>query len=91
MNQMSGNLIQGASNVLHEELQFDKKRVTSRTGSSYPILRFKDTPKVHDGRRRTAPTSTPTGSGEPPHVPVGAADRERDLRRDGRPHVRRRR
>ena len=34
------------ASVLHEELQFDKKRVTSRDWVSYPILRFKDTPKV---------------------------------------------
>ena len=46
MNQMSGSLIQGVSRLLHEELQFSKQRVTSRDWVSYPILRFKDAPKV---------------------------------------------
>jgi CO/xanthine dehydrogenase Mo-binding subunit len=72
MNQMSGSLIQGVSRVLHEELQFDKNRVTSRDWVSYPILRFKDTPKV-----TTVVVNRPdrdaSGSGEPPLVSVGAA------------------
>ena len=72
MNQMSGNLIQGASQILHEELQFDKKRVTSRDWVSYPILRFKDAPKVTTVRRQPAPTSR-DGLGRAAAVPVGAA------------------
>ena len=72
MNQMSGSLIQGASKVLHEELQFDKKRVTSRDWVSYPILRFKDTPKVTTVIVHR-PTATPSGSGEPPLLPASAA------------------
>jgi nicotinate dehydrogenase subunit B len=72
MNQMSGSLIQGVSRVLHEELQFDKKRVTSRDWVSYPTLRFKDAPKV-----TTVVVNRPdreaSGSGEPPLVSVGAA------------------
>jgi CO/xanthine dehydrogenase Mo-binding subunit len=45
-NQMSGNLQQGASKILHEELQFSKNRVTSGDWVSYPMLRFKEHPKV---------------------------------------------
>jgi CO/xanthine dehydrogenase Mo-binding subunit len=72
MNQMSGSLIQSASRLLHEELQFDKKRVTSRDWVSYPILRFKDTPKVttvivHRNDRDAS------GSGEPPLLSASAA------------------
>jgi CO/xanthine dehydrogenase Mo-binding subunit len=72
MNQMSGSLIQSASRLLHEELQFDKKRVTSRDWVSYPILRFKDTPKVttvivHRNDRNAS------GSGEPPLLSASAA------------------
>ena len=58
--------------MLHEELQFDKKRVTSRDWVSYPTLRFKDAPKV-----TTVVVNRPdrdaSGSGEPPLVSVGAA------------------
>jgi len=72
MNQMSGNLVQGTSRVLHEELAFDKKRVTSRDWVTYPILRFKDTPKVTTVLVNR-PDRTASGSGEPPLVPSGAA------------------
>ena len=69
MNQMSGNLIQGTSVALQEALRYDKRRVTSTDWVSYPILRFKDAPKVHTYvvQRTDQPS---TGSGEPPHVPV---------------------
>jgi len=71
-NQMSGNLMQGASKILHEELQFSKNRVTSMDWVSYPMLRFKEFPKV-----KTVVVvrndQNPTGSGEPPQVPVGAS------------------
>jgi CO/xanthine dehydrogenase Mo-binding subunit len=72
MNQMSGNLVQGASKVLHEELAFDKKRVTSRDWVTYPILRFRDTPKVTTVLVNR-PDRVASGSGEPPLVPSGAA------------------
>jgi CO/xanthine dehydrogenase Mo-binding subunit len=72
MNQMSGNLVQGASKVLHEELMFDKKRVTSRDWVTYPILRFKDTPKVTTVLVNR-PDREASGSGEPPLVPSGPA------------------
>jgi CO/xanthine dehydrogenase Mo-binding subunit len=72
MNQMTGSLIQSTSKVLHEELAFDKKRVTSRDWVSYPILRFKDTPKVHT-ILLNRPDRDASGSGEPPLVSVGAA------------------
>jgi nicotinate dehydrogenase subunit B len=71
-NQMSGSMIQGVSKLLHEELMFDKKRVISRDWVTYPILRFKDSPKVQtivvNRRDRVA-----SGSGEPPLVPTGPA------------------
>jgi CO/xanthine dehydrogenase Mo-binding subunit len=72
MNQMSGNLVQATSKVLHEELAFDKKRVTSRDWVSYPILRFKDAPTVTTVLINR-PDRVATGSGEPPLVPTGAA------------------
>ena len=72
MNTMVGNLTQGTSKVLHEELAFDKKRVTSRDWVTYPILRFKDAPKVTTVLVNR-PDRNASGSGEPPLVPVGAA------------------
>jgi nicotinate dehydrogenase subunit B len=71
-NQMVGNLIQATSKVLHEELRFDRNRVTSKDWVSYPILRFKDAPTVTPIyiNRRDRP---PIGAGEPPIVPTGAA------------------
>jgi len=71
-NQMSGNLMQGASKILHEELRFDKNRVTSTDWVTYPMLRFKDAPPVTTVVVNR-PDQLPTGSGEPPQVPVGAA------------------
>ena len=69
---MSGNLQQGASKILHEELQFSKSRVTSQDWVSYPMLRFKEHPKVTTVVV-VRNDQNPTGSGEPPQVPVGAA------------------
>jgi len=71
-NQMSGNLQQGASKILHEELQFSTKRVTSMDWVTYPMMRFKEHPTVTTVVV-IRPDQPPTGSGEPPLVPVGAA------------------
>ncbi len=71
-NQMSGNLIQGLSRGLVEELRFNKSRVTSLDWVSYPILRFADAPTVTtvSVQRTDLPS---TGSGEPVNAPVIAA------------------
>src|SRR6266576_1077207 len=45
-NQMSGCLIQGCSRALLEEVRFTRERQTSLDWISYPILRFKEAPKV---------------------------------------------
>ena len=85
-NQMSGNLIQGTSVALQEALRYDKHRVTSTDWVSYPILRFKDAPKVHTyvvQRTRSAVDRLGRAAARPRRP----GDRERDLRRDGRAHV----
>ena len=46
VNQMSGALIQGLSRALYEQPQWNKERITSLDWVTYPILRFKDSPKV---------------------------------------------
>jgi CO/xanthine dehydrogenase Mo-binding subunit len=45
-NQMSGSAIQGLSRALYEAPTWNKERVTSLDWVTYPILRFKDAPKV---------------------------------------------
>jgi CO/xanthine dehydrogenase Mo-binding subunit len=45
-SQMSGALIQGLSRALYEAPTWNKERVTSLDWVTYPILRFKDAPKV---------------------------------------------
>ena len=45
-NQATGMTIQAISRVLKEEVKFDEQGVTSTDWSSYPILRFKEAPKV---------------------------------------------
>jgi CO/xanthine dehydrogenase Mo-binding subunit len=45
-NQMSGALIQGLSRALYEAPTWNKERITSLDWVTYPILRFKDSPKV---------------------------------------------
>jgi len=57
-NQMSGSLIQGLSRALYEAPTWNKERVTSLDWVTYPILRFKDSPKimlinVHPGKYTT--------------------------------------
>jgi CO/xanthine dehydrogenase Mo-binding subunit len=57
-NQMSGALIQGLSRALYEAPTWNKERVTSLDWVTYPILRFKDAPKVtlvnvHPGKYTT--------------------------------------
>jgi len=48
-NQAEGASVMGLSRVLQEQLAFTKDRVTSVDWVSYPILRFKDAPKVTVG------------------------------------------
>jgi CO/xanthine dehydrogenase Mo-binding subunit len=85
-NNEEGAVIQGVSRALHEEVAFDTRSVTSLDWVSYPILRFRDTPKiVFELRSRTdvpindtgatvaASGSRSTGAGEPGTVPVPAA------------------
>ncbi len=71
-NQMTGNLIQGASRALFEEMQFNKNQITSTDWSTYPIMRFRDAPPVTLAivQRIDQPS---LGSGEPVQCPVAGA------------------
>jgi CO/xanthine dehydrogenase Mo-binding subunit len=71
-NQMTGASIQGVSRALYEEVTFNSKRVTSLDWISYPILRFKDHPKVTNViLQRT--DQLPLGAGEPATTPIAPA------------------
>jgi CO/xanthine dehydrogenase Mo-binding subunit len=45
-NQAVGSLTQGASRALFEDVAFNKTNVTSLDWVTYPIMRFKDAPKI---------------------------------------------
>jgi CO/xanthine dehydrogenase Mo-binding subunit len=71
-NQMIGNVTQGTSRALYEEVTFNKNQVTSIDWVTYPILRFADAPAVTNVlvQRLDQPS---LGSGEPVTCPcVGA-------------------
>ena len=44
--QAVGSLVQGASRVLYEQVAYNKQQVTSLDWITYPIMRFRDTPKI---------------------------------------------
>jgi CO/xanthine dehydrogenase Mo-binding subunit len=72
-NQIEGNVIQGLSRALLEEVRFDRQAVTSLDWASYPILRFSDVPDeiaISLIDRRDQPS---LGAGEPATAPVFAA------------------
>jgi len=71
-NQMVGAGVQAVSRALHETVTFNTTRVTSLDWVTYPILRFKDTPKVTTVvvQRKEL---VPLGAGESPHPGVAPA------------------
>jgi len=71
-NQIIGAVVHGVSRSLHEEMTFDTRRVMSLDWVTYPILRFKDSPRVHPAIVQR-PDLQPTGAGEPALVPVAPA------------------
>jgi nicotinate dehydrogenase subunit B len=71
-NQMLGASVQAVSRALYEEVRFNKKRVTSLDWISYPILRFREHPKVTNVIVQRA-DQLPLGAGEPATTPIAAA------------------
>jgi CO/xanthine dehydrogenase Mo-binding subunit len=71
-NQIVGGVTQIISRLLHEQYRYSKTNVTSNDFVTYPILRFKDTPKVTAMvlQRNTMPTM---GVGEPVAMAAAAA------------------
>ena len=82
--QVEGNILQTLSRTLHEEIIFDRSRVTSVDWASYPILRFPEVPRLEIELidRRTSRRSAPA---KRPRSPVPAALGQRRVRRHRRP------
>jgi nicotinate dehydrogenase subunit B len=70
---IEGNIVQGVSRTLWEEVQFDQNAVTSVDWLSYPILDITETPETIDVVLINRPELPPTGAGEPSIRPVAAA------------------
>jgi nicotinate dehydrogenase subunit B len=71
-NQVEGNIMQTLSRTLHEEVTFDRSKVTSVDWASYPILRFPDAPAV-EVALIDRPDQPSYGAGEAASAPVAAA------------------
>jgi len=70
---IEGNIVQGVSRTLWEEVKFDNKNVTSIDWMTYPILDITETPEKIDFVLINHPELPPTGAGEPSIRPVAAA------------------
>jgi nicotinate dehydrogenase subunit B len=71
-NQIEGCIVQTISRTLHEEVTFDRSRVTSVDWASYPILRFPEAPQI-DVMLIDRPDQPLLGAGEAATTPVAAA------------------
>jgi len=71
-NQIEGNMMQGVSRTLFEEVKFDATGVKSLDWASYPVLRFQDVPEVLI-QLINRPELPATGAAEGPIVVVPAA------------------
>jgi len=71
-NQIEGNVIQGVSRALKEEITYDQTLVTSLDWSSYRILSFAEVPAI-TVELVDRPEEPPLGAGEPSICPMIAA------------------
>ncbi|HEY6360248.1 MAG TPA: molybdopterin cofactor-binding domain-containing protein [Vicinamibacterales bacterium] len=71
-NQVEGCIVQTLSRTLHEEVTFDRSRVTSVDWASYPILTFPEVPAI-DVILIDRPEQPLLGAGEAATAPVAAA------------------
>jgi nicotinate dehydrogenase subunit B len=71
-SQVEGCIIQTLSRALHEEVTFDRSRVTSADWATYPILTMSEVPKIEIDLV-SRPDQPPVGAGEAATAPVAAA------------------
>jgi nicotinate dehydrogenase subunit B len=70
---IEGNIVQGVSRTLWEEVKFDERNVTTVDWVTYPILDITETPEAIDIVLINHPEIAPSGAGEPSIRPVAAA------------------
>ena len=70
---VEGNIVQGVSRALWEEVTFDRNAVTSVDWVTYPILDITETPGQVAVVLINHPEIAPSGAGEPSIRPVAAA------------------
>jgi len=71
-NQIEGGCIQSTSWTLHEQVSFDRQRITSRDWTGYPILTFPEVPEVEVTLINRS-SEEPLGAGEAAQGPTAAA------------------
>jgi CO/xanthine dehydrogenase Mo-binding subunit len=72
MNQLEGGASHGVSVALHEATRTDGTRLTSDSWENYPVLRFRDVPRVTVNLIQR-PEAPPLGAGEASMAPTIAA------------------
>ncbi len=70
---VEGNIVQGISRTLFEEVQFDRDSVLSVDWGTYPILEIRDAPETIDVVLINHTDIAPSGAGEPTMRSVPAA------------------
>jgi nicotinate dehydrogenase subunit B len=71
-NQIEGGATQAASWTLKERVRFDRRRITSDTWETYPILRFSEAPEI-EVELVENPGTPSLGAGEAAQGPTAAA------------------
>ena len=71
-NQIEGNIIQGVSRALMEEVKFDASGIKTLDWSTYPVIRFPAVPEI-DIVLINRPEMPALGGGEPSSAPIAAA------------------
>ena len=70
---IEGNVVQGLSRTVFEEVRFGRNAVTSVDWASYPILEMRDAPETIDVVLINSKEVAPSGAGEPTMRCVPAA------------------
>ncbi len=71
-NQTAGGMIQSASWTIREEVRFNRKEITSRDWTTYPVLRYPEIPDT-EVVILNQPELPPLGAGEAAQGPAAAA------------------
>jgi CO/xanthine dehydrogenase Mo-binding subunit len=70
---IEGNVVQGISRAVYEQVRFDRDAVTSVDWATYPILEMQDAPAAIEVVLINRPEVAPSGAGEPTMRVIPAA------------------